>query len=485
MSNQQLLKELVLIKELVRTDIHKYRYGIFKNGNNRKVFVKMLNGGSQMNRVWMLNEIQVYKLISEIVSKHNPPYKIRPPKLEGYSVSKNEALLVLEYVDGSNGHSLSSEKKSEVFQEALDLLSWIYENLSVKDRKKLVVRNSWHILVLTILNYLKAVLRYPKLTFKLSKGVLSFLSGYPYLVIDGRKALLHRDLGDWNLICSKGGKVYLTDFQLACVGHPHIDLAVILLKSWNDKEFRDLFFKSQLYKDTQHTFVSRSILKAISIYQAIYDLSLSDGGDPKSAVEFLVHFSSLPHMPNVKRTLSRLLLLLLKSPKDFLLSLFFSPSTRYKEKPYTNKLSRVSEEVLQKLKRTVPSLPIHFVGSASLKIAGRGDLDLFVECPTNSQRLCSAKISRVFGKPTKTRSSFVEWNFVWSGVPVELSLVDPQSSILKNQLNIYSILRNNLSVLLEYEKIKKQLNGLSTKEYVIRRMEFFNDIIKKYSKKND
>ena len=67
--------------------------------------------------------------------------------------------------------------------------------------------------------------------------------------------------------------------------------------------------------------------------------------------------------------------------------------------------------------------------------------------------------------------------FTRDNFDVELYLTDRNSPTLKEQIKTFEILRDNPKLQKEYEQIKLASNGLSFREYMRRKYEFFNKIL--------
>ncbi|MEK7161686.1 MAG: hypothetical protein AAB729_03285 [Patescibacteria group bacterium] len=73
----------------------------------------------------------------------------------------------------------------------------------------------------------------------------------------------------------------------------------------------------------------------------------------------------------------------------------------------------------------------------------------------------------------------IKWEFQRSGFDVELYLTDRNSPALQEQIKTYELLRDNRSLLIEYEQIKLACNCLLFQEYMRKKYEFFNKILAK------
>src|SRR3989344_6875430 len=147
-----------------------------------------------------------------------------------------------------------------------------------------------------------------------------------------------------------------------------------------------------------------------------------------------------------------------------------------KIKPFDPKVQEVGNAIVQKIKEVLPDLEVLFMGASALGIAGQNDIDLNVlSTPTEYPKYLPL-LEELFGKPTKANPNLVKWEFVEGGFEVELYLTDKDSTSLREQIKTFEILRDDTGLAKEYEKIKLESDGLSFREYMRRKYEFFNKI---------
>ncbi len=187
------------------------------------------------------------------------------------------------------------------------------------------------------------------------------------------------------------------------------------------------------------------------------------------------------YMSEIKKRMKRMrrdILLLVQSPREYLFSFVLSSKQKVRIGPYNPLVQKAIQNIIIIIKSQFPTLKIIAAGSSSLKIAGLNDIDLYTVSPKESFHKYILTFTRLFGKPYKIRKNFIEWHFSWKGFPVELSLMDPDTSMCKERLRIFQIFKHDKRILYEYEKLKKDLNGSSLREYVRGRLEFFNRVLK-------
>ena len=168
--------------------------------------------------------------------------------------------------------------------------------------------------------------------------------------------------------------------------------------------------------------------------------------------------------------------LLMQSPKDYLYSFVYSDNSKVEIRRFDPRSVAAAEKLIKKLKRLCPGITVVLIGSVGLGIDGRGDIDLCACAAKTKLPVYYRRITKNFGKPVKIRSEFRQWEFERNGFPVELYLSNTKDQRFKEQVRLFNLLKNNPAYLREYQSIKRLMNHGSEREYVLRRMEFFNRI---------
>ena len=75
---------------------------------------------------------------------------------------------------------------------------------------------------------------------------------------------------------------------------------------------------------------------------------------------------------------------------------------------------------MAKIQKNHPELHVNYVGSASLKILGKKDIDLLLGCHKKFFRKYAKDLTKILGKPTKKRFGFVEWFFEKDDFSIEI-----------------------------------------------------------------
>ncbi|MDQ3099444.1 MAG: hypothetical protein M3Q44_06895 [bacterium] len=181
---------------------------------------------------------------------------------------------------------------------------------------------------------------------------------------------------------------------------------------------------------------------------------------------------------NMPKTIIRDLSLLIHSPVEYLYSFTYSDQEKVTIEPFSQQVRDTGNKLVRKIKKNLPDLTVHFVGSPVFGIPGQRDVDLYVEClPKTFGQNLPVMIS-LFGTPQKTREKFYEWHFIENDCAIEILFGDPSLPIFTETLKVCRIIGSKREYINEYAKIKMESNGVSLREYKRRRLLFFNRLLK-------
>ncbi len=141
------------------------------------------------------------------------------------------------------------------------------------------------------------------------------------------------------------------------------------------------------------------------------------------------------------------------------------------------RVQEVAKEIIDELKLVLPDLTIHFGGAAALGIAGQNDIDINILSTPEEYGKYSPIIEKIFGEP-KRRGTSIKWEFIKDGFEVELYLTDKNSPNLQRQIKVFNILLENKELRDQYEQTKLPYGPIDFKEYMRKKFEFFNKILK-------
>jgi GrpB-like predicted nucleotidyltransferase (UPF0157 family) len=145
--------------------------------------------------------------------------------------------------------------------------------------------------------------------------------------------------------------------------------------------------------------------------------------------------------------------------------------------PFDPATQTTAKEIIAEVNSTAPLAKIFYIGSSKLGIAGENDIDITVLGENNFDKYLKAFEQR-YGEPVhkNIETKYVKWEFIRNGFPVELHLEDFMKAGLQEQIHTQEILENDPDLRMQYEQMKLEANGLSRREYLRRKYEFWNKI---------
>jgi hypothetical protein len=148
-------------------------------------------------------------------------------------------------------------------------------------------------------------------------------------------------------------------------------------------------------------------------------------------------------------------------------------------KPYSQSLRNIADIIINEIGKITPNIETCLMGAVGLGISGQGDLDIYMLLPASDFRNYIDKLINFFGKPLHQHTDSVEWCFIRDGVEVELYLTDPHSESMQEQLEVFNILKKDMNLRAEYEKLKSDYDGRSFRDYQRAKYEFYNRLLDK------
>lgn len=136
-------------------------------------------------------------------------------------------------------------------------------------------------------------------------------------------------------------------------------------------------------------------------------------------------------------------------------------------------------KVREKLKKSLgKDVEVVHKGATSLKIAGKGELDVYIPVPPDEFSNWIHKTKQILGLPKslypKDRARFMT---SVENTEVEVFVVNNCSQNWINSCNFEKYLKDHPKALLEYENIKKDADGSSVREYYTQKTIFINKIL--------
>ncbi len=146
--------------------------------------------------------------------------------------------------------------------------------------------------------------------------------------------------------------------------------------------------------------------------------------------------------------------------------------------PFDPATQTTAQEIISEIREVLPGAEVFYIGSSALGIAGENDIDMTVMAYDRFDEYMQV-MGKMYGEPVHSNPSdgYIKWELERNGFPVELHLNDVISPNFQEQLDTQKILEGSESLRQEYERIKFEANGLSWKEYLRRKYEFWNRIL--------
>lgn len=144
-----------------------------------------------------------------------------------------------------------------------------------------------------------------------------------------------------------------------------------------------------------------------------------------------------------------------------------------------------SQSKFEKVKLLIQSklgneIQIEHRGATSLGISGQDEIDIYIPVLPNEFNKYINPLTKLFGKPRShyalERARFVTTE---AGKHIDVFLINKEGLGWIEGLKFENYLKEHHQELEEYRKLKESGDGLSTREYYRRKIEFINDILEK------
>jgi GrpB-like predicted nucleotidyltransferase (UPF0157 family) len=119
-------------------------------------------------------------------------------------------------------------------------------------------------------------------------------------------------------------------------------------------------------------------------------------------------------------------------------------------------------------------------GASSLGISGQDEIDIHIPVSEKDFNNIIIPLVELFG-PAKGYYPLerARFNTTVDGKKIEIFILNEESPAWTEGQKFYELLKNNHTVLEKYRILKESLNGLTTREYYRRKLEFMNEILEK------
>ena len=166
----------------------------------------------------------------------------------------------------------------------------------------------------------------------------------------------------------------------------------------------------------------------------------------------------------------------LEKAKDYLYSFTYSSREKVKIKPHDPRTAKIAALLVQKIREIYPTLPVYFIGSSRLQIAGLRDIDLLAESTSANFDRYVPGLEKIFGRPSKRAGKFIEWKGNVQGYHVEFTLYDRSVSAFRQHIRNFEILQKDYRLRRAYEAVKKSADRLSVRDYERIKNKFLNGV---------
>lgn len=151
--------------------------------------------------------------------------------------------------------------------------------------------------------------------------------------------------------------------------------------------------------------------------------------------------------------------------------------------PYDPKTKEVFSICKKDLIKALGRVKISHRGSTALKISGQGEVDLYIPATKKNFNNYLKRLVKHLGEPGSLypfeRARFVKYI---DNIKIEIFLINKNNDGWKNSVKFEKYLKQNSDALNEYEKLKNDTKGVSTKKYYTAKTIFINKILKLASK---
>jgi GrpB-like predicted nucleotidyltransferase (UPF0157 family) len=152
-------------------------------------------------------------------------------------------------------------------------------------------------------------------------------------------------------------------------------------------------------------------------------------------------------------------------------------------KPYDPSCQQKYEAVKHRVQATVgENLPVEHCGASALGISGQDEIDIFIPVPPDRFNDLVTPLTNLFGPPRShyplERARFVTED---GGKHIDIFLINETCSGWVDGRKFETYLKTHPDALEAYRKLKEEGNGLSTRQYYKRKIEFINNILEQAS----
>lgn len=154
---------------------------------------------------------------------------------------------------------------------------------------------------------------------------------------------------------------------------------------------------------------------------------------------------------------------------------------RIKIIPFNPKVKEYFEEQKREIQKILgEDIEVELHGASGFEISGQGDVDIYIPVPPDQFDNLLEKFKQHYGAPGSLYpGERARFNRYCRDTKVEVFIINKDSEGWASSLAFESYLKSHPEALEAYRKLKEKANGVSTKEYYRRKIEFINSILEK------
>lgn len=467
----------VLVEEIHQEKRNReYNYGLYRDSLGKRALAKQLRyPQSTLAAYWLMNEIRVYETLWLVLETHPESERKFPhihiPKLLDVRETAGQALFLLEYIEGSPLRESAEEYQGQVLSNVVEYLTWLGKGVATNQLFPLKRRTALQALLILPIIVIRSLWRFPQHGWLIIRASITYGALFPKLLKNETLRFAHRDLGLDNILV-RNEEVWLIDFQIAALTHPLFDRVALLLKLWDTPT---LFQRVALLEQGTNK-NDKTAIRALAIYLALHNLSLRSGREEEGVIAFLGYYLAAPKSSTILSMRWQQLRSLWKKCKQQIYILMYSSSERVSIEPYNPEGRKIADGLLTEIRAMVPDLTVHLIGSVCMGIAGQRDIDIFIECPRQAFRIYRVLLSNIYGKPTREKREYLEWQFERDAWEVDVLLIDPTSEKFQDQTSVVWAIQKDPKLLSQYEQLKLSFNGAPFRDYERAKGAFLNHL---------
>ena len=146
--------------------------------------------------------------------------------------------------------------------------------------------------------------------------------------------------------------------------------------------------------------------------------------------------------------------------------------------PYDSSSVAKFQKVKALIQDKIGSIEVAHRGASSMGISGQGELDIYVPVSADKFDSLILPLTTLFGSPGSVypleRARFVTYV---DGTKAEVFVINNQSKGWLDGVKFEEYLHSHPELIEEYKTLKEEGNGLSTRAYYRRKIEFINEIL--------